>query len=80
MYSNDSIESNLLMILLTDSLKEKATFILRATFQHAKNLAFLTTIYKTILLILKKLQGHTLPIHDFIGAFVASYFVFGENH
>ena len=67
-------------ILLTDSLKEKAMFILRATFQHAKNLAFLTTIYKTILLILKKLQGRTLPVHNFIGAFVAGYFVFGENN
>ena len=55
-------------------------FILRATFQHAKNLAFLTTIYKTILLILKKLQGRTLPIHNFMGAFVAGYFVFGENN
>ena len=55
-------------------------FILRATFQHAKNLAFLTTIYKTILLILKKLQGRTLPFHNFIGAFVAGYFVFGENN
>lgn len=68
------------MVLLTDRLKEKAMFILRATFQHAKNLAFLTTIYKIILLILKKLQGRTLPIHNFVGAFVAGYFVFGENN
>ena len=55
-------------------------FILRATFQHAKNLAFLTTIYKMLLLLLKKLQGRTLPFHNFIGAFVAGYFVFGENN
>ena len=56
------------------------TFILRATFQHARNLAMLTTIYKSILLILRKLQGHSIPIHNFIGAFVAGYFVFGENN
>lgn len=56
------------------------TFIIRATFQHAKNLALLTTIYKSILLILRKLQGQTIPIHNFIGAFVAGYFVFGENN
>lgn len=55
-------------------------FIIRATLQHAKNLAFLTTIYKTLLLVMKKLQGQTLPIHNFIGAFVAGYFVFGNNN
>ena len=68
------------MIFLFYSLKEKLTFILKATFQHAKNLAFLSTMYKTLLLILRKLQGRTLPIHNFIGAFVAGYFVFGENN
>ena len=68
------------MIFFIGRLKEKVMFILRATFQHAKNLAFLTTIYKTILLILQKLQGRTLPVHNFIGAFVAGYFVFGENN
>lgn len=44
------------------------------------NLAFLATLYKTLLLIMKKLQGKTLPVHNFIGAFVAGYFVFGENN
>ena len=62
------------------SLKEKVQFILRATFQHAKNLACLATIYKIITLALRKLLGKGHPIQNFVAAFVGGYVVFGENN
>lgn len=55
-------------------------FIINATFQHARNLAFLTFIYKTITLALKRLWGHQHPLHTFLAAMIGGYFVFGSNN
>ena len=55
-------------------------FILKATFQHARNLAFFTVIYKTITLVLKRLRGHQHPLHTFLAAMISGYFVFGSNN
>lgn len=62
------------------SLQEKLKFILQATFQHARNLALLTTIYKTATLLLRKLTGRDHPLFTFLAAFAGGYFVFGENN
>lgn len=65
---------------LLASLQEKLKFILQATFQHARNLAFLTTVYKIVTLLFRKLTGKEHPVFTFIGAFLGGYFVFGENN
>lgn len=62
------------------SLQEKFKFILQATFQHARNLALLATIYKVVTLLFRKLTGRNHPIFTFIAAFAGGYFIFGENN
>ena len=62
------------------SFREKFEFIVRATFQHARNLALLTTVYKTMLFVMRKLWGRGHPAHNFVAAFVGGYLVFGENN
>ncbi|XP_003384961.2 PREDICTED: peroxisomal membrane protein 4-like [Amphimedon queenslandica] len=62
------------------SLKEKFRFILTATAQHAKNLAFFALVYKSISLLLNKLRGSTHPVHNFIGGLMGGYLVFGTNN
>lgn len=66
--------------LVLVSLQDKLKFILQATFQHARNLALLTTIYKVVTLLFKQLTGSVHPLVTFIGAFAGGYFVFGENN
>lgn len=66
--------------MLNLSLKEKIHFILSATAQHAKNLAFFALLYKSVSLLLNKLRGKTHPLHNFIGGLTGGYFVFGSNN
>lgn len=67
-------------VILHCSLQEKVKFILQATFQHARNLALLTTVYKILTLLFRKLTGRDHPLFTFIGAFAGGYLVFGENN
>ena len=62
------------------SFKEKIEFIARATYQHARNLAFFTTLYKSICYLLQRIFGRRHPVQNFIAAFTCGYFVFGENN
>lgn len=78
--SQKIIIKNLYAILLNLSLKEKIHFILSATAQHAKNLAFFALLYKSVSLLLNKLMGKTHPLHNFIGGLTGGYFVFGSNN
>ena len=55
-------------------------FIARATYQHARNLAFFTTLYKSICYLLQRIFGRRHPVQAFIAAFTCGYFVFGENN
>ena len=59
---------------------EKAVFILKATYLHARNLALFTFVYKTITLVLKRLRGYQHPLHTFLAAMISGYFVFGTNN
>ena len=68
------------VFLLSSSLKEKLIFILRATYQHAKNLAYFAVIYKTLNFLMQRLVGASHPLQNFVSAAVGGYFVFGENN
>ena len=61
------------------SLKEKALFILQATFQHARNLAFFTAVYRTLMAVLAWSEGRASQWHTFVAAFTSGYFVFGRE-
>ena len=61
------------------SLKEKALFILQATFQHARNLAFFTAVYRTLMAVLDWSEGRASRWHTFVAAFTSGYFVFGRE-
>ena len=61
------------------SLKDKFKFIVQATFQHARNLALLASIYKVVTLLGKKMLGREHPLVTFLAAFTGGYFVFGKN-
>jgi peroxisomal membrane protein 4 len=61
------------------TLKEKADIILNATKTHARNLAFFVTIYKTLMLLQRKLSGGELSSHSFIAGTIGGYLVFGKN-
>ncbi|KXS19720.1 putative peroxisomal membrane protein [Gonapodya prolifera JEL478] len=62
-------------------IEDKVRFILRATFQHARNLAFFATIWKTTLLVLRRLNGGKERYYDtFLAGFVGGWFIFGEDN
>uniref|UniRef100_H2ZAS9 Peroxisomal membrane protein 4 n=1 Tax=Ciona savignyi TaxID=51511 RepID=H2ZAS9_CIOSA len=66
-------------------LKEKFRLILKATFQHAKNLAQFTFLYKLLTTSLEKSSAvkpvvGKNPWHVIPAAALAGYYVFGENN
>ncbi|CAM0140563.1 hypothetical protein VKS41_006582 [Umbelopsis sp. WA50703] len=62
-------------------LRDKIRFIFNATKQHAKNLGLFVTIYKTLLLVQKKMNGgKQLDVHSFFAGIVGGYYVFGTNN
>jgi len=63
-----------------DSFAEKLKFILRATFNHSKNLAFFVFIYKSIMLLLKLARGKQETLHPAISGLIGGYIVFGEDN
>jgi len=63
------------------SLKDHFTFIFKATKQHARNLAFFVTIYKTLMLLQRKASsGKEAGLHPFLAGLIGGYLVFGENN
>lgn len=61
------------------SLRDKITWILRATYTHSKNLATFVLIYKTLMAIMRRVEGQKGSIHPFLSAFIGGYFVFGTH-
>lgn len=57
-----------------------ARFVLKATKQHARNLAFFATIYKTLLIVQRRMHGKERPLDSFLAGLVGGYMVFGENN
>jgi len=63
------------------SWQDRARLIIRATRQHALNLAKFVTLYKTFLLIQKKANaGKPRSSDTFIAGLLGGYFVFGERN
>ncbi|KAL8722607.1 MAG: hypothetical protein Q9225_000913 [Loekoesia sp. 1 TL-2023] len=73
----------LVMVFLfrSGTLREKFRIIFKATFQHARNLATFATIYKTILVLLRKTspEGKESSPHTFLAGLVGGYMVFGRG-
>lgn len=62
-------------------LREKMSFILDATFQHSRNLAYFVTIYKSLMLSQRYLNSNKEhSAHAFIAGLVGGYYVFGKNN
>jgi peroxisomal membrane protein 4 len=61
-------------------LKDKLHFILDATFQHARNLAYFVTLYKSLMLVQRLVQQKEMPHDSFLAGVVGGYIVFGKNN
>ncbi len=62
------------------SLKEKIRFILKATYQHARNLAFFVTIYKTLMVLQRIVKGAEHSSDAFVAGVIGGYIIFGEEN
>ncbi|KAI8915882.1 Tim17/Tim22/Tim23/Pmp24 family-domain-containing protein [Gorgonomyces haynaldii] len=62
------------------NLKDMARTILKATYQHARNLATFVPIYKALLLGLKKLKGKEDNLDSFVAGVIGGYLVFGTDN
>ncbi|KAL8986997.1 MAG: hypothetical protein Q9177_003761, partial [Variospora cf. flavescens] len=62
-------------------LQEKLGIILKATFQHARNLATFATVYKSVLLLLRttSTKGTESSPHTFVAGLIGGYMVFGRG-
>ncbi|KAL8970789.1 MAG: hypothetical protein Q9197_003624 [Variospora fuerteventurae] len=73
----------LVMVFLFRSgpLQEKLRIILKATFQHARNLATFATVYKSVLLLLRttSTKGTESSPHTFVAGLLGGYMVFGRG-
>ncbi|OAL27635.1 hypothetical protein AYO20_09708 [Fonsecaea nubica] len=65
------------------SIREKIRLVLKATRQHARNLAFFATVYKSSMLILRLLNprhpGKEGPYDTFFAGLLGGYVVFGRG-
>ncbi|XP_071484850.1 peroxisomal membrane protein 4-like [Diadema setosum] len=62
------------------SLYDKIRAILRATYTHSKNLASFVFLYKSLLVIMRRLEGKPAGAHSLLAGFVGGYLIFGENN
>ncbi|EXJ74073.1 uncharacterized protein A1O5_02367 [Cladophialophora psammophila CBS 110553] len=75
----------LVMVFLfrSGTIREKIRLVLRATRQHARNLAFFATVYKSSMLILRLLNpitpGKEGPYDTFFAGLLGGYVVFGRG-
>ncbi|OAP63634.1 hypothetical protein AYL99_02861 [Fonsecaea erecta] len=75
----------LVMVFLfrSGTIREKVRLVLRATRQHARNLAFFATVYKSAMLILRLLNpatpGKEGPYDTFFAGLLGGYVVFGRG-
>lgn len=62
------------------TLQEKLQFILSATYQHARNLALLTTLYKLLKQAMEYVRGGDSPLQEAAAGAVCGYLVFGADN
>lgn len=66
--------------MILSSVKTRLKVIYRATKQHAFNLAKFVSLYKTLLLLQKKVNGGKERSADtFIAGLIGGFLVFGER-
>ncbi|KAG1169554.1 hypothetical protein G6F70_008218 [Rhizopus microsporus] len=69
------------ILFKTGSVESKVKGILRATKQHALNLGIFATIYKTLMIVQRKMNdGKEASLHPFIAGVIGGYYVFGDNN
>lgn len=63
-------------------MREKLRLILKATRQHARNLAMYATVYKSSMLFLRltSLDGKEAGAHTFLSGLIGGYVVFGRGY
>ncbi|KIX98846.1 uncharacterized protein Z520_05307 [Fonsecaea multimorphosa CBS 102226] len=75
----------LVMVFLfrSGTIREKVRLVLKATRQHARNLAFFATVYKSSMLLLRLLNpatpGKEGPYDTFVAGLLGGYVVFGRG-
>jgi hypothetical protein len=57
-----------------------AVTVLKATWQHSKNLALFVPMYKALLLIQKRANGREQKIDSFIAGLISGWIVFGADN
>ena len=62
------------------SLKDKLRAIVKATYQHSRNLAYFVFTYKGLQALQERIQGKSLPSQSFFAACLGGWLVFGENN
>ncbi|KAI9329096.1 Tim17/Tim22/Tim23/Pmp24 family-domain-containing protein [Obelidium mucronatum] len=62
------------------TLEQKIQRIIEATVQHSKNLAFFVTIYKTLMVLQRRIKGREDSADSFIAGLIGGYMVFGEDN
>ncbi|KAJ8049477.1 Peroxisomal membrane protein 4 [Holothuria leucospilota] len=59
---------------------EKFQGILQATYTHSKNLAKFVFLFKSMMVLLQRMEGKEQHFHPFIAGVIGGYLVFGENN
>ena len=57
-----------------------AKSILQLTYQHSRNLAFFVTIYKSLLLLQRKVRGEERSADAFVAGLIGGYLIFGTDN
>ncbi|KAJ3220701.1 Peroxisomal membrane protein 4 [Chytriomyces hyalinus] len=64
----------------TGTLQDKFKRIMKATYQHSRNLALFVTLYKTLMVVQRRVKGKEDGFDSFFAGLVGGYFVFGEDN
>lgn len=62
------------------SLKDKLRAIVKATYQHSRNLAYFVFTYKGLQALQERIHGKSLQSQSFFAACLGGWLVFGENN
>ncbi|KAJ3068432.1 peroxisomal membrane protein 4 [Rhizoclosmatium globosum] len=64
----------------TGTIEQKFKRITEATIQHSRNLAFFVTIYKTLMVLQRRIKGREDSADSFIAGLIGGYFIFGDDN
>lgn len=64
------------------SFQDKMRVIFKATKQHARNLAFYASIYKTVMALLRytDAQKKAKSYHPFLAGMIGGFLIFGQDN